>query len=106
MDIGYIYIYIKQKCLSSCLSVRPSRLEGDGGGGGEGQQGGAMERVDFTDGMPEWRYFSRATSGHPASRAIKQKCLSVHLSVHHVWMLPRKTGRVDRKERGNGEGDF
>ena len=31
-------------------------------GWGRGQWGG-----DFTDGMPGWTYFSRATPGHPAS---------------------------------------
>ena len=47
---------------------------------------------------------------------IKQKCLSVCLPVHHVWRgcgvagearrLVGETGRVDKKEGGNGEGDF
>ena len=43
------------------------------GGGVIGEAGrvdrkeGAMGRGDFTDGMPGWSYFSRATLGHPAS---------------------------------------
>ena len=35
-------------------------------GGWTGRRG-AMGRGYFCDGMPGWTYFSRATSGHPAS---------------------------------------
>ena len=40
-----------------------------------------MGRGDFYDGMPGWTYFSQAMPGHPASIHIKQKYLSVCLSV-------------------------
>ena len=34
----------------------------------EGGRGNANGEGDFTDGMPGWRYFSRAMPGHPASK--------------------------------------
>ena len=43
------------------------------GGVGRGRETGRVDSKDggngegnFTDGMPEWRYFSQATPGHPA----------------------------------------
>ena len=59
---------------------------GEGGGwwgrqgGWTGQRGGAMGRGDFTDGMPGWRYFSRAMPDHPAS--ITLHLASVHLYIY------------------------
>ena len=41
---------------------------------------GAMGRGYFTDGMPGWKYFPRATPGHPAGMiyyVFTSVCLSV-----------------------------
>ena len=71
--------------MSVCLSVHhiwkggglPREMERvDRKEGGNGKEGflhvwrgvaGEIGRGYFTNGMPGWRYFSRATPGHPAS---------------------------------------
>ena len=66
---------------------RVDRKDGLGGGGGGDGKGGFLHvwrggvetgkgglgngEGDFTDEMPGWRYFSRATLGQPASGMIK-----------------------------------
>ena len=50
-----------------------TRLEGGGGGDGEGgQEGGGNGEGDFTNRMPGWTYFSQSMPGHPASTEHSQ----------------------------------
>ena len=59
------------------------RVDRKGGEGGNGEG-------DFTDGMPGWRYFSRATPSHPASVSILRNVSTFISSIfmfHILWAI-------------------
>ena len=67
-----IYIYNRNVCPSVCLSITSGREMAEEAGRVDWKEWD-MGRGDFTDGMPGWTNFSRATPGHPASNAGKNR---------------------------------